>query len=144
MARSPSRQLHCLALALALFLLALVIRFAQAEESSAPAMPEEPPVTEPAAATKPAESPAKSATAASGAAASPAFDPAVVSAGQAAFERSCTTCHDAARSLERTKDLPGWRSTVRPMAAKRDAEVATADNEPIAVYLTSRNPSAAG
>ena len=79
-----------------------------------------------------------------GAAAGPAFDPAVVSAGQAAFERSCTTCHDAARSLERTKDLAGWRSTVRRMAAKRDAEVATADIEPIAVYLASRNPSAAG
>src|SRR5437879_1618807 len=93
MNRSPARRLHWFVLALAVFLLALFIRFAQAEESSAPAMSEEPPVTEPAAATKPAESPAKGATAAGGAA-SPAFDPAVVSAGQAAFERSCTTCHD--------------------------------------------------
>jgi hypothetical protein len=70
------------------------------------------------------------------------FDPAVVSAGMAAFERSCTTCHNAARSLERTKDLAGWRATVKRMAAKRGAEVATEDIEPISVYLASRNPAA--
>ena len=144
MDRSPARRLHCFALALAVFFLFLLIRLAQGEESSAPAKPEEPPAAEPDAATKPMESPAKGAIAAGGAAASPTFDPTVVGAGQAAFERSCTTCHDAARSLERTKDLPGWRSTVRRMAAKRDAEVATADIESIAVYLTSRNPSASG
>jgi hypothetical protein len=67
------------------------------------------------------------------------FDPAVVSAGMAAFQRSCTTCHDAARSLERTKDLAGWRATVRRMAAKRGADVAAGDIEPIAVYLASRS-----
>jgi hypothetical protein len=67
------------------------------------------------------------------------FDPAVVSAGMAAFERSCTTCHNAARSLERTKDLAGWRATVQRMAAKRGADIAASDIEPIAVYLASRN-----
>jgi hypothetical protein len=67
------------------------------------------------------------------------FDAAVVSAGKTAFERSCTTCHNAARSLERTKDLAGWRATVTRMAARRGAEVAKADIEPIAVYLASRN-----
>ncbi len=72
------------------------------------------------------------------------FDPAVVSAGQAAFERSCTQCHDAARSLDRTKDLDGWRATVRRMAAKRGADIPTSDFEPIATYLASRNTSAAG
>jgi hypothetical protein len=72
------------------------------------------------------------------------FDPAVVSAGRAAFERSCTTCHDAARSLERTKDLAGWRATVRRMAAKRGADIATEDIEPIAVYLTSLKAPAGG
>ncbi len=70
------------------------------------------------------------------------FDPATVSAGQAAFERDCTTCHDAARSLERTKDLAGWLATVRRMAGKMGAEVATGDIEPIATYLASRNPAA--
>src|SRR5205807_2594643 len=44
-------------------------------------------------------------------------DPAVVSAGTAAFERSCTTCHNAARALDRTKDLAGWGATVKRMAA---------------------------
>jgi hypothetical protein len=44
------------------------------------------------------------------------FDPAAVSAGMAAFERSCATCHNAARSLERTKDLAGRRATVQRMA----------------------------
>jgi hypothetical protein len=72
------------------------------------------------------------------------FDQAVVSAGMAAFERSCTQCHDAARSLDRTKDLAGWRATVRRMAAKRGADIPSADMEPIAVYLASRNAPAAG
>jgi hypothetical protein len=72
------------------------------------------------------------------------FDPAVVSAGQAAFERDCTTCHNAARSLERTKDLAGWRATVRRMAARRGADIPSEDIEPIAVYLTSRNAPAEG
>jgi hypothetical protein len=74
------------------------------------------------------------------------FDPAVVSAGMVAFERSCTSCHDAARALERTKDLAGWRATVRRMAAKRSADIPSSDIEPIAVYLASRSaaPSGAG
>jgi hypothetical protein len=66
-------------------------------------------------------------------------DPAVVSTGMAAFERSCTTCHNAARALDRTKDLAGWRATVRRMAGKRGANIASGDIEPIAVYLASRN-----
>jgi hypothetical protein len=70
------------------------------------------------------------------------FDPAVVAAGQAAFERSCTTCHNAARSLERTKDLASWRATVQRMAAKRGADIASSDIEPIAVYLASRGAAA--
>jgi hypothetical protein len=72
------------------------------------------------------------------------FDPAVVSAGQAAFERSCTQCHDAARALDRTKDLAGWRTTVRRMAGKRGADIPTSDFESIAVYLASRNAASGG
>jgi hypothetical protein len=71
-------------------------------------------------------------------------DPAVVSAGMAAFERSCTTCHNAARSLDRTKDLAGWRATVQRMAGKRGANIASSDIEPIAVYLASRNTASTG
>src|SRR5581483_802166 len=54
---------------------------------------------------KPDESPSKGAANGGKPATGPKFDPAVVSAGQAAFERSCTQCHDAARALDRTKDL---------------------------------------
>jgi hypothetical protein len=86
---------------------------------------------------KPEKAPSKEPTGAASADKGP--DPAVVSAGMAAFEQSCTTCHNAARSLERTKDLAGWRATVRRMAAKRGAEIASGEMEPIAVYLASRN-----
>jgi hypothetical protein len=141
---SPVRRLPCFVLASAVFFLVLIIRFTQAEESNAPSKPEEALAADQGAQTKAMDSPAKAANGAGGAAPSQSFDPAVVNSGQAAFERSCTTCHDAARSLERTKDLPGWRSTVRRMAAKRDAEIAAAEIEPIAVYLASRNASASG
>lgn len=72
------------------------------------------------------------------------FDQAVVASGQAAFERSCTKCHDAARSLERTKDLAGWRTTVRRMAGKRDANIPESEIEPISVYLASRTSGGNG
>jgi hypothetical protein len=79
-----------------------------------------------------------------GAAKDRGFDPAVVSSGMAAFQRDCTTCHDAARALERTKDLAGWRATVQRMAARRGADIPAGDIEPIAVYLASRNVPAGG
>jgi hypothetical protein len=101
--------------------------------------PEGAQAAEPGADSKPSEAPDKVPAAGGKTASSPAFDSAVVSAGQAAFDRSCTTCHDAARALERTKDLAGWRATVRRMAAKRDADIASSDIEPIATYLASRN-----
>src|SRR5262249_26013111 len=72
------------------------------------------------------------------------FDQAVVSAGQAAFERDCTKCHEASRALERTKDLAGWRATVRRMAARRGADIPSEDLEPITTYLASRGTQAAG
>jgi hypothetical protein len=142
--RPQWRSLQGALLSLATFFLIFISRFIFAEESNDPAKPDAMFATDKAAQAKAMESPAKGEASGGGAAPGPAFDSAVVSAGQAAFERSCTTCHDAARSLERMKDLPGWRSTVRRMAAKRDAEVATSDIEPIAVYLASRNPSASG
>jgi hypothetical protein len=72
------------------------------------------------------------------------FDPAVVSAGMAAFERGCVKCHDAARSTERNKDLAGWRTTVRRMAAKRGADIPSEDVDPISTYLASRNAPDSG
>jgi len=138
------RRLPSFVLALAIFPLGGIIRFTHAEELAAQTKPEEAQAAEePGAQTKPKESQAKEATAAASAPGQ-AFDQAVVSAGMAAFERSCTKCHEASRSLERTKDLAGWRATVRRMAGKKSADIASADIEPIAVYLASRNPAAAG
>jgi hypothetical protein len=125
-------------LALAIFHLGLLIRTTHAQEANARTKSDEAKAAqEPAAQTKPKESQAKGT-------AGQAFDPAVVSAGMAAFERSCTKCHDAARALDRTKDLAGWRATVRRMAGKRGAEIAASDIEPIAVYLASRTAAPSG
>ena len=146
------RPRSCFVLALAIFLLSWLIpctrgqepgpqtkpKEAKGEEPPAQTKPKEPAANEEPAQTKPKETQGKAAASAP----SQTFDPAVVSAGMAAFERSCTKCHDAARSLDRTKDLAGWRATVRRMAGKRGAEVASADIEPIAVYLASRNAPA--
>jgi hypothetical protein len=117
-------------LALAICFLGWVPRFAHAEEQGTQTGQE--------------EAQAEAATAAGASAAGQASDQSAASAGQAAFERSCTKCHDAARSLERTKDLAGWRATVRRMAGKRGADIDTSDIEPIAAYLASRGTSSAG
>jgi mono/diheme cytochrome c family protein len=65
------------------------------------------------------------------------LDPGLVAAGQSAFSRSCTACHDADRSLQKSKSYGGWLSTVRRMASKTGAEVSSADVIPIATYLAS-------
>ncbi|HEY2147717.1 MAG TPA: hypothetical protein VGH32_07250 [Pirellulales bacterium] len=139
------------------FFVVLAIRLTHAEESYAPPKPDETPAAD-AAKSDATDMLAKESAGGSGTpqgqqtqvkpaqgqAQGQTFDPAVVSAGQSAFEQSCTTCHDAARSLERSKDLAGWRATVRRMAAKSGAEVASSDLEPIAVYLASRSAPASG
>src|SRR5260370_1288815 len=118
------RRLPSFVLALAIFPLGGIIRFSHAEELVAQTKPEEAQASEePGAQTNPKESQAKEATAGASAPGQ-AFDQAVVSAGMAAFERSCTKCHDASRSLERTKDLARWRATVRRMSGKRGWDVA--------------------
>jgi hypothetical protein len=132
--------LRTIARALAIFLLGWIIQFTRADEPGAQTKREDAQAAEqPNVQTKPKES---ASTGAKASAPSQAFDQAVVSAGMAAFERSCTKCHDASRSLERTKDLAGWRATVKRMAGKRGADVPSSDIEPIAVYLASRNAAA--
>ena len=64
-------------------------------------------------------------------------DRASAEAGRPAFETNCTKCHDADRALQKSKDLAGWRATVRRMARKTDANIASSDWEPIAQYLAS-------
>ena len=61
----------------------------------------------------------------------------VVSRGRSAFSSSCLSCHDANRSLQKLKSYAGWLATVRRMASKDDANIASADIVPIAQYLTS-------
>jgi hypothetical protein len=138
----PERRLLVFVLALAVSYLVSFTQSARAAEVAAQAKPEDQakpaePKAEAAGQTKSKDAQAKGGT-------GQTFDPAVVSAGMAAFERSCTKCHDAARSLDRTKDLAGWRATVKRMAGKRGAEIASGDIEPIAVYLASRTAAPSG
>ncbi len=72
-----------------------------------------------------------------GAASAGGFDPALVSRGASAFQSACTQCHDAERSTTKTKDLAGWRATIRRMAAKDDADIPEGEWEAIATYLAS-------
>jgi hypothetical protein len=56
--------------------------------------------------------------------------------GEAAiFQKHCTTCHDADRSLTKKKSLADWRITVRKMAMKEDADIPERVHESIAQYL---------
>ncbi|MDA1016606.1 MAG: hypothetical protein O3A00_19385 [Planctomycetota bacterium] len=59
--------------------------------------------------------------------------------GATAFESRCTVCHDASRSLNQSKALGRWRSTVRRMADKPGADIPPNEVEPIAAYLASRS-----
>src|SRR4051812_12893946 len=92
-------------LASAVLLLSGLIAFTYAQDPAPQPQPGEQKTAEqPGGQAKAAESKGQDKAAGGGAGQGQRFDPAVVSAGQAAFERSCTKCHDAARSLERTKD----------------------------------------
>jgi cytochrome c2 len=88
--------------------------------------------------------PAAPAAAAAGAPTRTPAEQALITRGNAAFQNACTQCHDAERSTSKTKDLPGWRATVRRMAGKSGADVPQSDWEAIATYLASlRAPAAA-
>src|SRR5438093_491752 len=54
-----------------------------------------------------------------------AIGSATVAAGQAAFLRSCTSCHDEQRSLQKAKSYSGWLSTVQRMASKTGADISS-------------------
>jgi len=62
-----------------------------------------------------------------------------VARGRAAFDRSCTICHDAQRSLSKRKSHSEWVATVRRMAAKPDADVPSGEVAAIAAYLASES-----
>lgn len=74
-----------------------------------------------------------------------AAEQAFIARGNTAFQNACTQCHDAERSTSKTKDLAGWRATVRRMAGKDGADIPQSDWEAIATYLASlRAPAASG
>jgi mono/diheme cytochrome c family protein len=122
----------------------VVLAMASGEFGSAA---DEPPAVSPAPAARPiaplATPAPASAPAASTTPAASTPDPAVIAAGQAAFNSSCTTCHDAARALDKSKSYSGWLATIGRMAGKEGADISPADFQPIAAYLASRSPSAA-
>jgi hypothetical protein len=69
---------------------------------------------------------------------------AAAAGGQEAFNRDCTSCHDAQRALSKRKSLGGWRTTIRRMASKASADIPSSDWEAIAAYLTAAtNPAGA-
>lgn len=63
------------------------------------------------------------------------LDPGLVSLGEVAFQRSCTTCHDAQRAMAKRKRYAQWLGTVQRMAAKEGADIVPGDVVPIATYL---------
>ncbi len=71
------------------------------------------------------------------------LDPGMIARGSSAFTARCTQCHDAQKSLTKSKSLAGWRGTVQRMARMDGADIPSNEIEPIAVYLTSLNPGVA-
>src|SRR4051812_23907490 len=65
------------------------------------------------------------------------IDAASIAAGETAFYRSCTSCHDEQRALQKPKSYSGWLNTVQRMASKTGADISSADVAPIAAYLSS-------
>ena len=72
------------------------------------------------------------------------FDASLVQAGETAFNSYCISCHDAQKSLQASKNLAGWRTTVRRMAGKPNAQIPENVHESIATYLASRNEGGNG
>jgi cytochrome c2 len=68
-------------------------------------------------------------------------DLSLVQQGGTAFNDNCISCHDAEKSFGATKNLAGWRDTVRKMAAKEDADIPERVHESIAQFLAARNAS---
>ena len=62
----------------------------------------------------------------------------LVETGRKNFQEKCTTCHDAAKSLTKTKSYEDWVETVQKMAGKKDAKIEAEHVEPIATYLAAR------
>jgi mono/diheme cytochrome c family protein len=65
-------------------------------------------------------------------------DRSLVLRGEEAFGKACIACHDAERSLCKSRSLAAWQSTVRRMADKDGADIPCQDIDAIAAYLAAR------
>jgi hypothetical protein len=61
----------------------------------------------------------------------------MISIGQSAFQNRCIQCHDADKSLQKSKGVVAWRATIARMARQDGADIPQSDWEPIAAYLAS-------
>jgi mono/diheme cytochrome c family protein len=68
----------------------------------------------------------------------------LVQQGGTAFNEYCIGCHDAHKSFGATKNLAGWRKTVRKMAAMEDADIPESVHEAIAQFLATHNAAGSG
>ncbi len=68
----------------------------------------------------------------------PAVDPwqELSAQGEGAFNRGCIGCHDADRSLLKSKSFSQWQAAIKRMAQKDGAELNPAEFDAIAAYLT--------
>ncbi len=71
----------------------------------------------------------------------PAVDPwqELSAQGEGAFYRGCIGCHDADRSLLKSKSFSQWQAAIKRMAQKDGAELNPAEFDAIAAYLTRQN-----
>ena len=66
-----------------------------------------------------------------------AADQRAIDSGRTLFQKRCVQCHDAEKSLQKSRTAAEWRSTVARMARQDGAEIPRSEWEPIAVYLAS-------
>lgn len=66
-----------------------------------------------------------------------AGDQRLIDTGRGLFQKRCVQCHDAEKSLQKSRTAAEWRSTVARMARQDGAEIPRSEWEPISVYLAA-------
>jgi cytochrome c5 len=66
-----------------------------------------------------------------------AGDQRFIDTGRGLFQKRCVQCHDAEKSLQKSRTAAEWRSTVARMARQDGAEIPRSEWEPISVYLAA-------
>lgn len=65
----------------------------------------------------------------------------LIESGRGAFQTSCVSCHDAEKSLSKTKSKSDWLVTINRMATKQGASIPAGSFDSIATYLASLSGS---